>query len=751
MPEFVEFIERPALKEPSWHIPNVFEPGFTLPEVPCLCEAQDYDKKGFSGFPERQGWEISLTNGPVRISNTTTTSSVQATFLQSWLFFGMIHEAFSILEVEVELDDFIIRRQGSCRLITTFPLRQYFAKCLERGKRRSQASRNIAHEKLAKLLKAVDLNFVMFLDNQSPSAFRVSRVLSLDIIFSILILGETFLNVAQVTLPLTGGSQSMLGRVGLPRATNPLHDRMLQAGWCISTTTMLHNMLDNTGLFIASRLRFSHMSNRQSHTACTARQCYANHVDEKTYETKHTPNCKGCAHIPVDVMKVVSILRQGQIPLVVITSGSSNSTDSNLSLDVTTSSPYVAISHVWAQGLGNALANSLPSCQLSQLKRLASGLHPLSEAQSSDQLAIWIDTLCIPVGSELKDVRKLAITKLAATYRDANHVLVLDVDLMSSSRLGSRIEKTTRILCSAWIRRLWTYQEAVIAKRHPNCEKLQLQFSDGPVTFHSLCMRPISLCHSEKAINSLLHYLPLSANSSTPFKFATLTRALRYRTTSKYEDEALCLTAVLGRDVTEIAQTKSPEQRMQIFYSFIDSVPADMLFYDIPKLQIDGYRWAPVSFLQLSMNLNTVSRFEATCSPYGMSVTYEVLRFIEVTPPKQGGYHYFLEQEPGQQPEKLIPLSGKLGTTDDEWRAIVREWNDFDALIARTERLALILNPDRSSRHVLVSILREADGIRYCRYLCLAETSTTQTIKSRNPFGIISVEKIPAGSVWCIG
>jgi hypothetical protein len=189
---------------------------------------------------------------------------------------------------------------------------------------------------------------------------------------------------------------------------------------------------------------------------------------------------------------------------------------------------------------------------------------------------------------------------------------------------------------------------------------------------------------------------------------------------------------------------------MQIFYSFINAVPANILFHDIPKLQTDGYRWAPVSFLQLSMNLSS-SDFEATCSSHGISVTFEVLQFIEVTPPKQGGYHYLLEQETGKRPEKLIPLSGKFGTTEDEWRVIVREWNEFDALIARTERLALILNPDRSSRHALVSILREADGIRYCRYLGLAETTTPESIKDRDPFGTISVERIPPGSVWCVG
>lgn len=198
---------------------------------------------------------------------------------------------------------------------------------------------------------------------------------------------------------------------------------------------------------------------------------------------------------------------------------------------------------------------------------MATALHPIDPSQSSFELAIWIDTLCIPVAPELKELRKLSTSRLEETYRKADQVLVLDMDLMSASSLASRIEKATRLLCSAWMRRLWTYQEAVVSQLHPNCGKLQLQFSDGPVTFHSLCTNPLNLCHSEMAINSLLITLPLTGSVS--FMFLTLARALRYLSTSKFKDETICLTAVLGHDVSQILQTESGEERMVIFYSFI--------------------------------------------------------------------------------------------------------------------------------------------------------------------------------------
>ena len=45
------------------------------------------------------------------------------------------------------------------------------------------------------------------------------------------------------------------------------------------------------------------------------------------------------------------------------------------------------------------------------------------------QPAFWIDTLCVPVDPQLKDFRKLAISRFDDTFRHARQVLVLDADL----------------------------------------------------------------------------------------------------------------------------------------------------------------------------------------------------------------------------------------------------------------------------------------------------------------------------------
>ena len=62
-------------------------------------------------------------------------------------------------------------------------------------------------------------------------------------------------------------------------------------------------------------------------------------------------------------------------------------------------------------------------------------------------------------------------------YTSAERVLVYDAELMASTSKASYEELNMRIGCSRWIRRLWTVQEAVLAKR------LIYQFADGPQMF----------------------------------------------------------------------------------------------------------------------------------------------------------------------------------------------------------------------------------------------------------------------------
>ncbi len=118
---------------------------------------------------------------------------------------------------------------------------------------------------------------------------------------------------------------------------------------------------------------------------------------------------------------------------------------------------YVAISHVWADGRGNAKENSLPRCQLRYIQNAVNELYE----SRHHPVPFWIDTLCVPL---LKPLRKLSIHQMQKIYREADKVLVLDASLECTTIDASPEECLTRIQVSPWMQRLWTLQEGIFAK-----------------------------------------------------------------------------------------------------------------------------------------------------------------------------------------------------------------------------------------------------------------------------------------------
>ena len=87
-----------------------------------------------------------------------------------------------------------------------------------------------------------------------------------------------------------------------------------------------------------------------------------------------------------------------------------------------------------------------------------------SQPTSGSAVAFWMDTVCVPVAEEAKAFRKKAIQLLGKTYHEATAVLVLDRELeIVNAASAPFFEVGLRILCSGWVKRLWTLQEATLA------------------------------------------------------------------------------------------------------------------------------------------------------------------------------------------------------------------------------------------------------------------------------------------------
>ncbi|KAF1944958.1 hypothetical protein EJ02DRAFT_73238 [Clathrospora elynae] len=209
----------------------------------------------------------------------------------------------------------------------------------------------------------------------------------------------------------------------------------------------------------------------------------------KNYNTAHTPSCSAtCKPLAVDYAAIVSIIREGGVPLVSIhIDPASDQLTPLFHLRVSPrlpSSRYTVLSHVWFDGLGNPSANVLPYCQVQRLYAQLSSLPrdhesgvtcigPLEVDWSRQSFELhpkrqppvyWMDTLCIPVGDAEKTLRTTAINQMASIYAAAVQELVFDAELLKcNASVITANETLARVACSAWMTRSWTLQEGVLA------------------------------------------------------------------------------------------------------------------------------------------------------------------------------------------------------------------------------------------------------------------------------------------------
>ena len=274
---------------------------------------------------------------------------------------------------------------------------------------------------------------------------------------------------------------------------------------------------------------------------------------------------------------------------------------------------FVAISHVWSHGLGNGVSNSLPLCQIQRVFDLVSEI-------PKGPVLFWLDTLCVP--REPFGLRRLAIEQIKPVYEAATKILVLDEELVNSEYFENTYEESLmRINLSRWAGRLWTLHEAT-RSRHIYC-----RFSNGNIKQERLIERwhndrpdaegSISKYFNvtgKRAISILANISQLREEENGHFQMARLWTLLRWRVTSWAEDETICMANMLNvcDDVVNDLLRTSPEIRMSRFLALFDVYPTALLFMSGPKINEDGLRWAPTSWLIRSNNENEQKEPEAS-------------------------------------------------------------------------------------------------------------------------------------------
>jgi hypothetical protein len=204
------------------------------------------------GFPRRKGWLVESGIPIGRIDGTPTTPDETVAFIQEWLFFGLLADALKLAGLEVSLQDFVCKQAGgddgcSQLVVTTAALSGYLDKWHMREQDVDVARRRECQSSLAKLLQP-HMNFVHRLDYTQHSIS-----IDLDVLLSILILAETLKNAAAYIWRLDADVYP-LRPVNFVRRNNPLTERLVKSGRCLTETVMLHRKLDNTGLYVASSI-----------------------------------------------------------------------------------------------------------------------------------------------------------------------------------------------------------------------------------------------------------------------------------------------------------------------------------------------------------------------------------------------------------------------------------------------------------------------------------------------------------------
>lgn len=251
---------------------------------------------------------------------------------------------------------------------------------------------------------------------------------------------------------------------------------------------------------------------------------------------------------------------------------------------------------------------------MTRIQSLVNDLYP-QPGTSHEDVPFWIDTLCVPVGEKnrhpggdkTRDLRKEAISQMADVYHLADRVLVLDSFILTLPRSADVVDKYLRIHLSTWHHRLWTMQEGQLAQR------LYFQFSDGAESLNdinsielqtldrrapqTLCSPVRQLCAVELQAFYRDVELGVGARHDIVTRMRSCARYLRSRETSRAEDESVCVANILGLDASRVLHQKGPDARMACFYDLVAKFDTRIIFHNHPRLQRDGYRWAPRSFL----------------------------------------------------------------------------------------------------------------------------------------------------------
>ena len=596
--------------------------------------SEGWDGGDFLSYPQRQGWDTSIwewSEDEVRLDTHGRKFDDLATFLQSWLFFGLLE---TVLGRKIAFEEFTRLMDNDeedlRRFITTSKLSAYlddfrlsFTNISDEEKLEKE---DIIWDALSEA-KIVNyrLNRKIYLGDSYPSSDVLQETLLCQTLLHLALVKFIAKVITSVDWKVLEGSRSQPW----------LEKRMTEAGWCPFDVGFLCLNLDPDSTAYIFSLGCT--STSKDHCLCGERysefgdHCVADSVGMKSLPRHLEPHCD-CPLIGPDMNEIETAVRNGTVPVIALSLSQDDLEDVDFLLreqglndgqrEIGT---YFAISHVWKEGLGNPDANVLPKCQVIRIANL------LLELESSEQgkfiiieeyehpgrrltVPFWIDTFCIPVSPQSQDLRNICIARMRKIYESATAVIALDPDLQRLSSDASATEFLGHLMSCSWRGRLWTYQEgnlawdllaaaqgkwfdmAKILDLYPDYREPELDVTDGTARGYIEASIARSMADATRRLVRSTDASHAVAQASET-ALSHMLRALAHRTTSRDGDEAICIATFMNIDPAPILAESLPKKKMWKLLCCLPVLSKAMLFAHGPRLLERGFRWAPETFL----------------------------------------------------------------------------------------------------------------------------------------------------------
>ncbi|KAG0651411.1 hypothetical protein D0Z07_1659 [Hyphodiscus hymeniophilus] len=590
-----------------------------IQRTPYVCQ-QRYDGSPFLSYPRRVGKAEAgaalsdLMNYRRSERVNPTPIREQESFVQTWLYFGFIAEFLCANSKEGTPNS--LKPEGSQEIID-----QLYGMLVVQEGETSYVSLDdnklnellaIARSRLPESREALIEHYEHLLNciaHAHPIFSSLPRDFNHTVKYATAALFEL---VAQAI-------RSVMSLLGIPRvfgrdwADGYLNEEskksMMHHGWCPSDIARAEAKFLSIQAMHVIRMLDKSLPKRD-HSQCTDVACNIYQIDMNNYNSAHEePGCL-CKDLVIQPQRLDEILqKEDRVPLLCVTGHIHDLKVKLVESGIDT--PYVAISHVWADGLGNPHANSLPRCRLAHLRDLVSAINE-QNGSSTEPPLIWLDTLCCPAKDG--EGKQKAIEKIRLVYHQAKHVLVLDSGLMAyESKAQGSHEKIVRIFTSGWVRRLWTLQEGALAR------SLYFQFADEAVSLSGLRKdfgeHANSVRHQILALDSMQEVWRIegffkrdqhSIEGDQP-SLIVLDQALQFRSVTVASDEPLCIGTLMSLDLSAILAVEPKEERMQKVWELLAAekggIPALVIFFEEQRIDARGWRWAPQSLLSVTKSI----------------------------------------------------------------------------------------------------------------------------------------------------